>query len=202
MLNESSRVVDEERSRVFCAVEITSEVRERALRHIARLRATVPESRASWLRPENVHLTLKFLGELVRSRVEKLSQAAARATESQGLFKLMIEGAGAFPTHGFPRTLWLGVIDPEGGLMGLQSNLEVECSKEGFLREERPFHPHLTLARIRAPQGARALAKAHRETGFEPIGFEVKDLVVLRSELGPGGSRYTEISRHPLKIQS
>lgn len=184
--------------RVFCAVELPAEVRQRAAAHAARLRERFGEVRASWPRAEGLHLTLKFLGEIEESRVALLQAAAARAAEKSQAFGLTIEGAGAFPPRGAPRVLWLGVRDPSGGLAQLQSRLEDECAGSGFEREERPFRPHLTLARLRVPQGARPLAQFHQETGFEPAEFRVSELVVMLSELGPGGSRYTPLSRHAL----
>ncbi|HJU53348.1 MAG TPA: RNA 2',3'-cyclic phosphodiesterase [Pyrinomonadaceae bacterium] len=184
--------------RVFCAVELPTEARERAAEHAARLRERFSEVRASWPRAENLHLTLKFLGEIEEGRVEALSKAAERAARLSRPFKLSIEGAGAFPRRGVPRVLWLGVTDSSSGLARLQNHLEDECEREGFEREERSFHPHLTLARLRAQQGARALAQSHQETGFGSIEFPVTELVVMRSELGPGGSRYTTLSRHEL----
>jgi 2'-5' RNA ligase len=184
--------------RVFCAVELPAEVRAGAAAHAARVRERFSEVRASWPRAENLHLTLKFLGEIEEARVALLSAAAARAAEKSQAFELTIEGAGAFPPRGAPRVLWLGIRDDSGGLAQLQSRLEDECARSGFKREERPFQPHLTLARLRAPQGARALAQFHQEAGFEAAQFRVAELVVMMSELGPGGSRYTEISRHKL----
>jgi 2'-5' RNA ligase len=188
----------EERWRVFCAVALPPEVRARAGDHIARLRDAVPSVRASWGRDENLHITLKFLGEIEQSRVPKLSHAAARAAESVQAFDLGIEGAGAFPSHGLPRVLWLGVADPSGGLARLYRHLEDECAREGFARDERPFHPHLTIAWLRAPKGTGRLAEIHQEMGFEAARFAVAELLVIRSELGPGGSRYSIISSHKL----
>jgi RNA 2',3'-cyclic 3'-phosphodiesterase len=184
--------------RVFCAIELPAHVRARAADHSSYLRSTIPEARASWDRPEKLHITLKFLGEIEQSRVEALSRAAARAAASVEAFDLAIEGTGAFPPRGLARVLWLGISDPTGRLARLQSRLEDECEREGFKREERPFHPHITIARLRAPAGARKFAALHEETGFEPMGFVASDLVIMRSELGPGGSRYSEISRHRL----
>ena len=192
--------MDEERWRVFCTVELPFEVRERATRHVERLRVAVPNARPSCPRAENLHLTIKFLGEILRNRVEQLSQAAERATDNLQAFNLTIEGAGAFPPRGIPRVLWLGIKDSSSTLAKLQKSLEDECAATGFAREDRPFHPHLTLCRVRAPQDARRLVQVHRETGFEASVFDVMDFVVMRSELGPGGSRYTEISRHSLGI--
>ncbi|MDT5061056.1 MAG: 2,3-cyclic 3-phosphodiesterase [Acidobacteriota bacterium] len=186
-------------ARVFCAVELPLEVRARAAEHIARLRDAVQGVRASWEREEKLHITLKFLGEIAPNRLQALSDAASHAALSTQPFILSLEGAGAFPTRGLPRILWLSINDSSGQLTKLQSNLEEECEHVGFAREERPFRPHLTIARIRAPQAARKLAQLHQEIGFEAIDFPVKELVLMRSELGPGGSSYTEISRHRLK---
>ncbi|HEX8097339.1 MAG TPA: RNA 2',3'-cyclic phosphodiesterase, partial [Pyrinomonadaceae bacterium] len=147
---------------------LPKEVRARAAGHIARLRAAVPDVRASWDRAEKLHVTLKFLGEVEAQRAERLSSAAARAARASGPFQLTIEGTGTFPPHGPPKVLWVGVGDNSGGLARLQQRLEDECSKEGFTREQRAFHPHLTLARLRRPQGARRLAALHKEMGFAP----------------------------------
>ena len=187
-----------ERWRVFCAVELPPEVRARASDHATLLRERSTEVRASWPRADNLHLTLKFLGEIAQARVEALSNAVTRAARSIQPFDLTLEGAGAFPPRGSPRVLWLGINDSSGELIRLQSQLEDECEAAGFVREERPFHPHLTLARIRAPQGAGRLASIHQEMGFEAMEFPVTELVVLQSHLGAKGSRYTEISRHEL----
>jgi 2'-5' RNA ligase len=188
----------EEKWRTFCAVELPSEVRSRVAETIARLREAAPEVRASWERPEKLHITLKFIGEVAPARIVALSSAASRAARGNQPFELKLEGAGAFPPRGDPRVLWLGIKDEAGALLRLQKSLEDECAAEEFRREDRPFHPHLTLARIRAPESARSLARLHQESILEAIEFAVTDLIVLRSELGAGGSRYREISRHRL----
>ena len=162
--------------------------------HSSRLRQAVPEAHASWSKPDNIHLTLKFLGDISQSRLESLSKAAAKAvfTCSQSA----VQGSGVFPTRGQPRVLWIGIEDLQGKLGELYSRLEDECAKAGFRKEARAFHPHLTLARLRKPDGARALAEAHKEMQFEPIEFTVSELLVIRSELSSAGSKYTTISRH------
>jgi 2'-5' RNA ligase len=196
-MREPEAILPLERWRVFCAVALPEEVRNRAAAHIKRLREAAPKARASWPRAESLHITLKFLGELETARVNSLSQAAARAAEGFQKFELAIEGAGAFPPRGMPRVLWLGVKDDSGKLATLQQRLEEECAAAGFARETRKaFHPHLTIARLRAPANAQSLATLHQEIGFERAAFNVRELFVMRSELGPGGSRYTEISKH------
>ena len=173
-------------------------MRARLTQHVARLREAVPQSQASWSHGQNIHLTLKFLGETPQSRVGDLSQATSRVVEGFSPFTIVVEQNGVFPKHGPPRVLWIGITDQSGKLVELHSRLEDECAKEGFPKEERPFHPHLTLARLRKPPGARTLAFAHREMKFEAIEVKVSELLVIRSELSSEGSRYTVISTHRL----
>lgn len=185
--------------RVFCAVELPFEIRAAAAAQAARLRRDFPEARASWARPESLHITLKFVGEIEAARVGDLSRAAGAAAGGAEPFRLTIEESGTFPPRGAARVLWLGVKDAAGQLARLQRRLEQECEAAGFPGEARAFKPHLTLARIRAPQGAHALSESHRRTPFGPQHFDVTELLVIRSELGPGGSRYTPLSRHPFE---
>ena len=188
------------RWRVFCAVELPEEVRARAASSIAHLRAQAPHVRASWERPEKLHLTLKFIGEIEPARaLGDLVRALEASASSVAPFAISIEGTGAFPPKGVPRVLWLGVSDREGGLARLQQRLEDECARRHFARDERPFHPHLTVARMRAPAGARELAALHQQTPFKTEAFNVSEIVLMRSELGAQGSRYTALSRHALR---
>ena len=184
--------------RVFCAIELPALVRGKISEHITRLRAAAPDSSASWVRPENVHLTLKFAGEIALSRVKDLAQAAASAAAGLSQFEIVIGNTGSFPKHGTPRVLWLGVDDYSGKLTQLQAALDDECLRLGFAKEARAFNPHLTIARGRKPQGARALALAHKEIGFPPMEVSVRELTVIRSELSSQGSNYTALSRHAL----
>jgi 2'-5' RNA ligase len=188
--------------RVFCAIELPQEVSSRATEHINRLRQRFPDINASWNRNGKFHLTLKFLGEISQTRVADLSRAAAFAVGKVSPFEIIVEGAGAFPVHGPPKVLWIGISDPAKELDQLYQHLESESAKEGFAKEPRPFHPHLTLARLRKPQGARSLACAHQEMVFEPIEISVSELLVIRSELSSEGSKHSVISRHRLGAQA
>ena len=186
----------EEMWRVFVAIELPHNVRGHIAEHIDRLRSTVPEVRASWSREHNLHLTLKFLGDIPLTNVEKLSVAASIAASKVEPFELVVEGCGAFPLRGQPRVLWIGIADPSGRLSELNRALDDECANAGFAREPRAFHPHLTLARLRQPQGSRQLAASHKEIGFNREEIRVSDLAVVRSELRSEGSKHTTISRH------
>jgi 2'-5' RNA ligase len=95
--------------------------------------------------------------------------------------------------------LWIGIDDPSHALTVLQKKLENEFAREGFLKEDRAFRPHLTIARIRKPHDAARLAQTHLETKFETVEITLSELVLFRSELSSKGSRYTAISRHRLE---
>ena len=184
--------------RVFCAIELPSLVLEKISAHINRLQLMAPDSPASWSRPENVHLTLKFIGEIAQTQISDLSQAAANAVAGFSSFEIAIKDTGSFPKRGTPRVFWIGIEDHSGQLAQLQAKLEEECLRLGFEKEVRAFNPHLTIARGRKPQGARALATAYKEMGFASTEVCVNELSVIRSELSSKGSNYTTISRHAL----
>lgn len=188
--------------RVFCAIEFPAAVSLRATEHIKRLREQFPDSSASWNRDGRFHLTLKFIGEIPPTSVARLSLAAERATANLSSFDLTVNGAGTFPKKGSPKVLWLGVDDPTGQLATLQTRLEQECARESLGKEDRSFHPHLTLARVRKQQGALELADYHKEMGFPALEAPVTELLVIRSELSSQGSKYTTISKHPLSAKS
>jgi len=185
--------------RVFCAVEIPEEVSRLMAEHMKKLKARFPTVPASWSREGKFHLTLKFLGNVLRNRVEDVSRAASLTTDCVAPIPIKVGGTGTFPKHGPPRVLWIGIDDWQGKLTKLQRDLEGACAPLGFPGEERPFHPHLTIARLRKPQGAKELGWAHRDMEFEPVEITVPELIVLRSELGSDGSKYNAISRHQLK---
>lgn len=182
--------------RVFCAVELSEDVRARLQEHIARLRQEVPDASASWSRVENIHLTLKFFGNVALDHIPKISAAATRTTEQFSKFQIEIGNTGVFPRPSRPQVLWIGVNDPSGQLAALQKSFEDECAAEGFPKEDRPYKPHLTIARLRKPE--RQLADTHLQMTFNPIEIAVHELIVFRSELSSKGSRYTAISRHQL----
>ncbi|HEX7774644.1 MAG TPA: RNA 2',3'-cyclic phosphodiesterase, partial [Pyrinomonadaceae bacterium] len=113
--------------------------------------------------------------------------------------QISVGETGVFPKPSRPLVLWIGVSDPSGQLSALQEKFEDECAVEGFEKEDRAYRPHLTIARLRKPEGARQLADAHLQMKFEPIDVELKDIVVFRSELSPKGSKYTVISAADLR---
>ena len=188
--------------RVFCAVELPAEVRKQLEEHILKLRKAVPDVAASWSRVENIHLTLKFFGNVALDRIPVITAAASRAVAEFSPFPIGVGDTGVFPRPSRAQVLWIGVSDRSGKLSALQERLENECAAEGFPKEDRAYRPHLTIARIRRPENARRLVDAHLQMSFPIIDIEPNELILFRSELSPKGSRYTAISTHPIRKQS
>jgi 2'-5' RNA ligase len=134
---------------------------------------------------ENIHLTLKFFGNVDVDRIEAISRAIDRAVKNVAPFDIGIGKTGTFRTQ----VLWIGVTDPSATLTTLHEKLG---------SEDRAYRPHLTIARIRRLEGARQLADAHVQMQFENVSVRVKEVVLFRSELSPRGSKYTAISKHGL----
>ena len=199
--------------RTFIAIEIPANVRAKIADHINRLRRECPDVRASWSREDNLHLTLKFLGDVPIERIPALSTAVEQAVQHMHPFDLIVKDCGAFPSHGRPKVLWIGVLSeppavaggpeaPTSDLQGLHAAIEDHCAAAGFERDMRAFHPHLTMARLREAKGSRDLAARHKELGFPSRAFTVSELVLFRSELSSKGSKHTALARHCLGHQA
>src|SRR5688500_20148207 len=120
-----------EQWRTFCALELGDDVLERLRDHIRRLREAVPEASASWTRVENIHLTLKFFGNVDVDRIPAISDAASRAVKDFSPIRIGVGGTGVFPKPSRAQVLWIGVRDPSGKLSGLQRQREDEGSTSG-----------------------------------------------------------------------
>jgi 2'-5' RNA ligase len=163
------------------------------------MREAVPDAAVSWGRPENIHLTMKFFGNVDQAKAPVISSALARVVNDFSTIEIVVGGTGVFPRPSRPQVLWIGLDDPSGALSNLQRRLEDECAREGFSKEDRAFRPHLTIARVRKPQNANRLAEAHLRMEFRAVEIVLNELVLFRSELSSKGSKYTPISRHRLE---
>jgi 2'-5' RNA ligase len=169
---------------------------------LARLRAALsaaPDLR--WVRDEHLHLTLRFFADLPAERMDTAAEAAAAACRGAGPFALEIRGLGRFPSHGPLRVVWAGLGEGATALSALAEALARELEGRGFSRDERPFAPHLTLARARDPKGSRPAARlvASLAPTVGRLGVQRVDALVLyRSELGSGPPVHTPVRRVPL----
>lgn len=185
--------------RMFCAFELSEVLRSGIHDHGRRVREAVPEAAASWSRPENIHLTMKFFGNVDQAKVPAISAAATNVVQEFSPVQIEVGKTGVFPRPSRPQVLWIGIDDPSDNLAKLHKQLEDEFAREGFAKEDRAFRPHLTIARIRRPHDAARLAQTHLETNFNTVKLTLDELVLFRSELSSKGSRYTSISRHRLE---
>jgi 2'-5' RNA ligase len=188
--------------RAFISLELPQTARQ-ALEGVQRELAPAGRN-VKWVRPEGIHLTLKFLGNIEEAQVEPLYQAMSQASSGCGPLRLRMKGVGAFPGLSRPRVVWVGLTGDTERLIALAQDLERRLTPLGFAPEGRPFTPHLTLGRVkefgaggkgRGPAGAKSpLSEAVLKlSGLELEGFEVGELVLFRSELKPGGAVYTRL---------
>ena len=185
--------------RIFVAVDISDEARGKAAAYIENLRTDFRAVRVGWEKPEKLHLTLKFLGDADERQLSELKKIVAEISGEIKNFKLQILNTGVFPNARNPRVLWIDVRDESKSLAKINTRLEAECEKIGFARERRNYVPHLTIGRVREPQRAKELAGKHLNNGFEPVGFEVSEIVVYESKLLPAGSVYSVVLKQALK---
>lgn len=181
--------------RLFVAIDLSEEARGAlAEAQSACRRCDLP---VRWVDPQGAHLTVKFLGAVEPERVEALAGSLATIAAAHRPFLLWTGPAGVFPSPRRPRVLWLGVNGPTDCLDDLQQDVEFALHGLGFPLEGRPFRPHLTLGRVRdgAAPDAAGLARALEETRhLAPAPLPVRDLLLMRSELGRGGPRYTTLA--------
>ena len=181
--------------RSFVAVLLPDRMRAGLARVSAELRG---QTRGlAWVRADNLHLTLRFLGEIEPMRLERVREAVAAAAAAVARFTVSLGGLGGFPSGRAPRVLWASVAAGGKELETLYAALEAELVARGVPGESRPFHPHVTLARARDPRGAGDLWSV---LGVGPAFGEVRvgALHLMRSDLGPRGSRYSVLAEAPL----
>lgn len=185
--------------RTFVAVEIDEAIRRAAGKLVEELRTASAD--VGWVAPQNMHLTVKFLGDVTAEKIPQVCDTVAQAVAGVGPFDLEIRGVGAFPNVARPRTLWVGTGGGEAQLNLLAKRVETALVEMGFAREDRPFHGHLTLGRIRRPnQALAALAPMLKQRADLILGqTTVHEVVVFSSQLQRGGPIYEELHRASLK---
>ncbi|MBN2292495.1 MAG: RNA 2',3'-cyclic phosphodiesterase [Pirellulales bacterium] len=184
--------------RTFVAVEIDERTRRAATKLIEKL-SVVPVD-VKWVAPHNLHITLKFLGDVSLQETARICQAVQKAAVEVEPFELSIEGAGAFPTTKRPRTVWIGSRVGEDQMSALHKQLERRLAKLGFRKDSRRFQAHLTIGRVkRGGPGLSELASLIEENAQCEIGkTTISEAVVFSSELGPEGPTYHPLGRAKL----
>jgi len=183
--------------RAFLAADPPPEILERIAALQRDLKKTVQGSIA-WVRPEGIHLTLKFFGNITPEQAGVIVTEVRKAVPGTSPLSLCGRSLGVFPDLRRPRVIWLGLDGDVARLSALQEKIEAGLETRGFAREERSFRAHLTLARIKDGRGLVGLEQALKNPRFQEAGdFVVDKLTLFRSELTPKGAIYTRLATFP-----
>ena len=179
--------------RTFISIELPKELTFQ----IDQLQSALKKTNAdvSWVKPQNVHITLKFLGEVKEDKIEGVYQATEQSVNGIRKFQVNLQGLGGFPNLKRPRVIWIGVEKGKEILAELYPKVEEQFFKIGFAKENRDFTPHLTIGRVKFPKSLESLATEINKTTFETGEFEVKEVVVMKSTLLPAGAVYSPLKK-------
>ncbi len=180
--------------RAFIAIDLPEQIRGELARWQRTFSAICPEAR--WTRPEGIHLTLKFLGEISAEQVLQVT-AALKGVGRIEPFRVEVRGFGFFPNANRPRVFWAGVHAP-AGLAALATRVESEMEALGFAREQRDYNPHLTLARFKDPRPQpRLVTEVEKQRDLSLGIFEASEFFLFESQLSPRGAVYRRVARFP-----
>ena len=188
--------------RLFVAIELPDEVRRALEQTTAALRRALPEGSLRWVRPDGIHVTLKFLGATPAARVDAVRDALASAVGGAAAFDLRPGGIGSFGGRRNLRVVWVGVEGDTAALAALAERIEAAMEPLGFAREQRAFNAHLTLARVRdeaTPSEREQISDALASfPSAAMLSFRAADVSLMRSTLGRGGAKYDALAHFPL----
>lgn len=182
--------------RTFIAIEFAPQIQDAIGKQITALQQVMVPKAIRWVPKENLHLTLKFLGELSPSHLEFIRQAISQEAASISPFEIQAGGLGAFPTLRNPRVIWVGLHGP-GELIDLHKGLDESIGRLGFPRDDRKFSPHLTIGRVHPSTGPVELKKIHEVLASRQLGnigqCKVDAIHLFKSDLTSSGAIYTKI---------
>lgn len=182
--------------RAFIAVEIPPEIHNAIEYHTSSLRGTLTTSIVRWVPTKNIHLTLKFLGDISPTNVDILAQMLSVEASQHSPFEIKLGGLGAFPNLKRPRVIWIGIQAPQA-LGSLQRGIEAASATVGYPPENRPFSPHLTIGRVKKnidSTGIQKIRNTITKTKIGPLGIsQVNAVHLFKSELKPTGAVYSRL---------
>jgi RNA 2',3'-cyclic 3'-phosphodiesterase len=177
--------------RTFIAVDVPREIKMELDGLIAKLREAAPDIR--WVRAANLHLTLRFLGEIARDSISGLAAELDKNLKGFGPFEISLANVGGFPNLKRARVIWVGSGQGSERLYELAPLVEKSCSVCGFEAADKPFSSHLTVGRVKYPKGHERLTSLLDSLHYESPLFSVEEVVVFKSDLMPAGPKYTRL---------
>jgi 2'-5' RNA ligase len=192
-----------EKIRTFIAIELDESIKESLTKLQERLKGQVPRGSVRWVRPEGVHLTLKFLGDVPADQIGEITKALERSCQGLAPFSFSCGGLGCFPNLKRPRVVWVGIQEETGTLAQLKEAIEENVSPLGYPSEKRKFSPHLTLGRAQRRISSGDRRRLGELVGASEIGtlsqMQVKSVNLMRSDLRPSGAVYTRLAEVELE---
>ena len=184
--------------RTFIAIEIPAGVKSDISNWQDKLRDIVDGIK--WVKSDNIHITLKFLGNIEEKMIPQLKTAIERSAENVDPFEIEVKGEGCFPNVNRPRIVWVGVDNGKDTLSRIAAKIEIECSKLGFEKENRPYRPHLTIGRVKKfIKNTEELRRYFSESPFRSEVFTADEIILMKSDLKPDGPVYTPLEIIKLK---
>lgn len=177
--------------RTFIAVEMPQNIKMELDKLITSFRGG--GSGIRWVRAENMHITLRFLGDIEQDAVPGLAENIKSKTDSFGRFDLALSGLGGFPNLRRPRVIWVGAGSGEDKLRDLAAKVEAACGESRFGKADKPFNSHLTIGRVKFSRGLDDILGKIEKTPFETAPFEVSAVTIFKSDLSPAGPKYTPL---------
>jgi 2'-5' RNA ligase len=192
-----------EQIRSFVAIELSDQLRTQLGQVQESLMSKGITDQVRWVKPEGIHLTLKFLGNVPADSVKEISVAVEQASRGIAPFDISLGGLGCFPTTSRPNVLWIGIEGDTVALVELQNSIEANLSRLGYPEEKRGYTPHLTLGRVHRRVGGadrRRLGDLIQTHSAEPLGgMKVSEISLMKSQLSPSGARYSRLAVAPLE---
>ncbi len=182
--------------RLFIAIELSDEVRAALTEVQAGIKKWSEMVR--WIEPAQLHMTLKFLGEVPEEKVAAVSEGLTVAAGEVAPFDLSLTECGCFPPRGGVRIVWVAAHDESGRLAAIVEAIERQMEPLGFVREERPFSPHLTIGRVRDDRSGSQLRSAVQAAKARPVRQYVSHVTLMQSRLSPKGASYSVVSKASL----
>jgi 2'-5' RNA ligase len=186
--------------RAFIAIELPEQL-VLALGEVQkRLQTAIPPATVRWVPPDQMHLTLKFLGNIASARLEELEAALRKACVETSPLTLRAEGLGCFPGPSHPRVIWVGVEGDLEALKALQARIDPITEEWCDRDEKRSFRPHLTIGRLKeiSPRAARKIGTEIKSTELRTLGiWKVEQVKLMRSKLSPKGAEHTVLASFP-----
>ncbi|MEW6685748.1 MAG: RNA 2',3'-cyclic phosphodiesterase [Candidatus Edwardsbacteria bacterium] len=182
----------EETQRIFVAIELPNNIHQKIANLQKQLKLTGAD--VKWVEPENIHLTLKFLGNLMKEKIEILSLGVEEAVKNISNFQIALDRLGAFPSLRRVQIVWVGINEGEKEAINLQEKIEEKLTSLGFEKERRAFVPHLTIGRARSFKKIPELVKEIEKVNFSTEKFLVSSVNIMKSVLTPKGPIYTKLN--------